>query len=211
MSGSTFVKICGITRLADARNAVRSGANAVGFVFAPSPRRITPGAAARIAEHVHPSVRKFGVFVDAPLLKVAETVAQVGLDAVQLQGSESPSYIQQLRTLLHDVWVSKVVRVTSPSDLEGLPDYSADMVFVDSKDVAHPEHPSRRIPVEWLSALRVHRLVVAGGLDPENVADVVRTVHPWGVDVSGGVEVAPGKKDPEKVTEFVKAVRHAEA
>lgn len=211
MSGSTFVKICGITRLADARNAVRSGANAVGFVFAASPRRITPGAAARIAEHVHPSVRKFGVFVDAPLLKVAETVSQVGLDAVQLQGSETPSYIQQLRTLLHDVWVSKVVRVTSPSDLDGLPDFSADLVFVDSKDVAHPEHPGRRIPTEWLSALRVERLVVAGGLDPENVADVVRAVHPWGVDVSGGVEAAPGKKDPEKVTQFVKAVRHAEA
>ena len=144
MSGSTFVKICGITRLADARSAVRAGANAIGFVFAPSPRRITPGAAARIAEHVHPSVRKFGVFVDDPLLKVAEAASQVGLDAVQLQGSEDAPYIEQLRTLLHDVWVSKVVRVRSREDMGGLSDWAADLMFVDTRDVAEPDAPSIR-------------------------------------------------------------------
>lgn len=206
----TFVKICGITRLTDARAAVRAGANALGFVFASSPRRVTPAGARRITEHVHPAVRKFGVFVDSPLGAILRIVEEAVLDGVQLQGAEPPSFLEELRRSNPLLFIAKVIRATSGAALAGARDFSADAIFLDRKDPRRPAVPSRPIPPAWLRGVGIDRVVVAGGLTPENVGPVVKALHPWGVDVSRGVEEAPGRKDPEKVRAFIRAVRSAE-
>ncbi|MGH2811819.1 MAG: phosphoribosylanthranilate isomerase, partial [Actinomycetota bacterium] len=125
----TFVKICGITRLDDARAAVRAGANAVGFVFAKSPRRITPAGARRIAERLHPAVRRVGVFVDSPAERILEIVDQVGLDGVQLQGSEPPQMLDEIRRARPNLFLARVVRADRRQTIEGLSDSRADAMF----------------------------------------------------------------------------------
>ena len=207
----TFVKICGITRLTDARVAVRAGANAIGFVFAPSPRRVSPSEALAIGTHLHPSVRKFGVFVDAPIDKILDVVAKADLDAVQLQGSESPELLAQLRAALPSLFISKVIRAVSRRSMDSASDFPADVIFFDRKDPSDPMLFGRPIPAKWFEGMGIGRLVVAGGLHPGNVSKLISSVRPWGVDVSSGVELVPGKKDPDKVRAFMRAVRKAES
>lgn len=208
--GPTFVKICGITRLRDARAAVRAGANAVGFVFAKSPRRISPLKASLLAGRLHPSLRKVGVFVDPDIDELFRIVEQVGLDGVQLQGTETPAFLESIRSRGSSLFLAKVVRATSRQAIESVRDFDVDAIFVDTKDPAQPEAESQRVEVSWLNGLSDVPLVVAGGLDVTNVAEVVKKVRPWGVDVSGGVETSPGRKDATKVQAFVRAVREAE-
>jgi len=209
--GVTFVKVCGITRLGDARAAVRAGANALGFVFAPSPRRVTPSRAREIARHVHPSVASLGVFVDATVERVLGIVHEVGLDGVQLQGEEGPEVAEALRRRRPGLFIAKAVRIVDSGGLGATLRWPADALLVDSKDPEDPGARSRPIPAAWLEGLRPRRLIVAGGLTPGNVGEVVATLRPWGVDVSGGVEEAPGKKDVGLVRAFVHAVRAARA
>ncbi|MGH2705072.1 MAG: phosphoribosylanthranilate isomerase [Actinomycetota bacterium] len=209
--GATVVKICGITTVDDARAAVRAGANAVGFVLAPSPRRVSVYRAHQIARHVHPSVLKFGVFVDAELQGIAEIVGLVGLDAVQLHGSEPPEAIEELRRSHPHLFIVKAFRARTAGGLAEVGSWPSDAVLVDTKDPASPTRRSRRIPATWLAGLKVRRLMIAGGLTPRTVGRLVRAVHPWGVDVSAGVEHSPGRKDHDKVRAFVRAVRRADA
>jgi phosphoribosylanthranilate isomerase len=210
LQGSTFVKICGITRLGDARAAVRAGANAVGFVFAPSPRRIVPSKAKAIAGHLHPSVTSIGVFVDAAVEEVLRIAREVGLGGVQLQGAEPPETIEALRRAHPGLFISKVVRMLDAGSLAATAASPADAVMVDPKDPTDPGARSAPIPVEWLSGAHHEHLIVAGGLTPSSVGAVVRTLHPWGVDVSAGVEESPGRKDVALVRDFVAEVRAAE-
>lgn len=205
-----FVKICGITRLSDARAAIRAGANALGFVFSTSPRRISPSAARRITAHVHPALRKIGVFVDSPPDRVLAVVQNSGIDGVQLQGSEPPEWIAQLKREDPALFVAKVLKVTGPETVKEAEEFSADVIFLDRKDPLRPELPSTAIPPEWIIDAGLDRFVLAGGLDPVNVGPLIREVRPWGVDVSSGVEAAPGQKDPVKIRAFVSAVREAE-
>lgn len=208
----TFVKICGITRLGDARAAIKAGANALGFVFAPSPRHVSAADARDIARHVHPAVQRFGVFVDASVDKLLATVSEADLDSVQLQGQESNDYIEELRSLRPSLFIAKVVRTNKEEDLVSVGSFpAADAIFLDPKDVRRPASPSAEIPSAWLQGLSSGRLVVAGGLDHTNVGALVKQVRPWGVDVSSGVENAPGKKDPALMRSFVAAVREAES
>ncbi|HVF11708.1 MAG TPA: phosphoribosylanthranilate isomerase [Actinomycetota bacterium] len=209
--GGTFVKICGITRLGDARAAVRAGANAVGFVFASSPRRVSPTQAANIAPHVHPALEKIGVFVDSSLDRVLEVVDRVGLSGVQLQGGESAGFISELKDAQPRLFVSKVIRMTDPQQIFLAKDLGADAIFVDRKDPKHLEAEVSPIPAEWLLDSGIEKLVVAGGLTPVTVGDLVSQVRPWGVDVSGGVESSPGKKDPALISRFVRSVREVDA
>jgi len=208
----TFVKICGITRLSDARAAVRAGANAIGLIFAPSPRRVSISKAALIAQHIHPSVRKIGVFVDADPDGLMEIAEQSNLDGVQLQGAETPEDVRYLKKRLGRRLVFKVIRLNDPKviDESGLYE-AADAVFFDRKDVTQPGSVSRTIPLSWLMEVPMDHIVIAGGLNASNVGRLVRTVRPWGVDVSAGVEQEPGKKDPELVKQFIRAVRRADA
>lgn len=208
---TTFIKICGITRVADARVAVRSGANAVGFIFAKSPRRVTPSDVRQISRHVHPSVRKFGVFVDAPVEKILEVVDEAGLDGVQLSGNQPPSVIDELRKAMPYLFITKVIRPIDEGSLKIAGEYSAaDAILFDPKDVESPADRQRPIPIDWLKDVQVDRMVVAGGLTPQNVGDVVKAIRPWGVDVSSGVESSAGRKDHEKIRDFIAAVRDSE-
>jgi phosphoribosylanthranilate isomerase len=205
----TFVKICGITRMSDARIAVRAGANAVGFMFAASPRRVPPLRAAKIAGHLHPAVCKVGVFVDAGLGTIFDVADLVGLDGVQLHGSENPEFVTRLRRARPDLLVFKAI---SPSVYPAAAaEFHVDALFLDPKDPSEPLAPVVEISHALIRGLPAGRYVVAGGLTPDNVGKLVREVRPWGVDVSRGVEAAPGKKDALKVRDFIRAVRKAEA
>lgn len=142
------------------------------------------------------------------MLRVIE---EVGLTGVQLQGSENPDYVAELKRSSPSTAVYKVVRTTRREDLDEAGGFGADGLFLDPKDPARPLDRSATIPIGWLKDLAIEHLVVAGGLNPSNVGELVRAVHPWGVDVSAGVEAGPGKKDPRLIAGFVRAVREAEA
>jgi phosphoribosylanthranilate isomerase len=214
--GSTFVKVCGITRLADARVAVRAGANAIGFVFAPSPRRVSPRRARSISCHLHPTIRRIGVFVDEALTRVLAVAEEAGLDGVQLQGHEPPELFREIRVAAPRLFLLKVIRADCPESVEVAArlrkEALADAVMVDTKDPANLG-ASSSLSVELARdvAGAIDHLVLAGGLTPQNVAEVVRGLRPWGVDVSSGVESGPGRKDAEKVRAFLWAVREAES
>jgi phosphoribosylanthranilate isomerase len=201
------LKICGITRAVDARHAVDQGATALGFVFwAESPRCVTPAQAADLIADMPEGVAAVGVFVNEPLDTISRTVEEAGLTAVQLHGDEPPAYAEVLSEtvpVLRSVTLATVdrVRASWPPDTTLL------------LDAADPERRGGTgVTVDWTRAWHVARLgpiVLAGGLTPLNVAEAIATVRPWGVDVSSGVETAPGVKDPEKVSRFLAIARHA--
>lgn len=199
-----WVKICGITSEADALVAVAMGADAVGFVFAPSPRQMSPSAVLAITRRLPPEILTVGVFRDERPQQVVETVNQAGLKCAQLHGHESREDCGYV-----SVRVPLVIKAFAAGDgrLERAGEYGADLIMVDA-----PSPGSGKV-FDWRlaeGAPRGRRLVLAGGLDPSNVAEAIRTVHPWGVDVSSGVESSPGKKDASKIREFVQAARAAE-
>ena len=200
-----FIKVCGITRVSDGVHAVQQGATAVGFVFWPrSPRAVTPDVAASIVDALPASVAKVGVFVNESVDRIRAIAEQVGLTAVQLHGDEPPAYAEELEWPV--IRAVSVDAIDQASDAWG-PDTA---LLVDSID------PEKRggtgAVVDWkpaaIAAMR-HRVVLAGGLTPENVTSAIRAVHPFGVDVSSGVESAPGIKDMDKVTRFVVNARRA--
>jgi phosphoribosylanthranilate isomerase len=198
-----FVKICGITSEADALLAVGMGASAVGFIFAPSPRQMAPAAVADIVKRLPHETVTVGVFRDESPRRVVEIAGQIGLRAVQLHGFES---VEDTR------WVSERVPWTIKAfpaghrNIERFPEYGARTLLVDGPN------PGSGELFDWRLAEGVvdpGRLLVSGGLRPDNVAAAVAHLHPWGVDVSTGVEVAPGVKDPARVRDFVLAAREA--
>jgi len=198
-----FVKICGTTSEADALLAVAMGADAVGFVFAPSPRQIAPGVASDIAKRLPPEVMTVGVFRDEAPARVVEIVNGVGLRAAQLHGHESADEARWVRERVP--FVIKAFPAGAPA-VALAPDYGADVIMLDA-----PRPGSGQI-FDWTLAEVPGglRLMLAGGLTPANVAEAIARVHPWGVDVVSGVERSPGVKDPVKVRAFVAAVRATE-
>ena len=200
-----FLKVCGITRLTDALHAVNHGATALGFVFWPrSPRCVTPQAAADIVAALPSTVMAVGVFVNEPVEGINAVARQVRLSAVQLHGDEPPAYAAAL------AWpVLRAVTLDSARDA-GEAWGPETTLLVDAAD------PERRggtgVTVDWLQAAtlaRERRVVLAGGLTPANVGEAIESVHPYGVDVSSGVEEAPGVKDLDKVARFLKQAREA--
>ena len=206
----TRVKICGITSVDDALLAVDSGADAIGFIFAHSPRKIDLGKATEIANTVPGFVSRVGVFVDAPTDVVVESLTGF-LDYVQLHGGESVSECEALAKCRGLGRVIKVFRVNDKSDLAVLDDYMdvAGMFHLDTRVEGKPGGTGRTF--DWSIAVEAKKwgtpIILSGGLTPENVAEAVAEVVPYAVDVSGGVESAPGVKDPEKVQEFVKRAK----
>jgi phosphoribosylanthranilate isomerase len=201
----TRVKICGVTRLADALQAARAGADAIGLNFYPgSPRRVSLETAAAIAAALPAGVCTVGIFVDAPRDEIAAVAERVGLDAIQFHGDESPE--------LCGGWsrkTIKAVRVDGPQALAAAAAYPVDYLLADAHVAGQPGGTGRRVPFEWLVGVPSERLILAGGLTPETVAAAVRAVHPAAVDVASGVESAPGIKDPEKVERFIANARTA--
>ena len=208
------VKICGITRPDDGRHAARAGADAIGLVFyPPSPRYVSPRQAADIVAALPPFVTTVGLFVDAPPEQIAALLEQVPLDMLQFHGDESPAYCAAFQR----PWI-KALRMRDGVD----PRVEADRygaagargLLVDSYVPGVPGGTGERFDWDRLPADPSLPLVLAGGLDPANVAEAVRRVRPWAVDVSGGVEVLGvdgrrqgGIKDPGAVSAFIRAAR----
>lgn len=198
-----FVKICGITRLEDALAAVDAGANALGFVFWPkSPRRVDPERARQIVAALPDRVIAVGVFVDQPTDDVNEVAQRVGLGAVQLHGTERGDY---LRTMTRPVIKAvSVVGEEAPDVSEWAPDVT---ILLDVHDPVRKGGTGRTI--DWTAAAAVaHRrkILLAGGLTPQNVSDAIARVMPYGIDVSSGVEMEPGLKDHGRIKALFEAV-----
>ncbi len=199
-----FVKICGITTEDDGLLAVALGADALGFVFAPSPRQVAVDRARDIVRRLPAEILTVGVFRDELPERVVEIVQRAGLGAAQLHGHESAEQTRQVRARLP--LVIKGFPAGHPG-LSNIPDYGADVVLVEG------ERPGSGEVFDWRLAEDApragHRVLLAGGLHAGNVADGIRQVRPWGVDVSTGVEREPGRKDPVKLREFIDAARAA--
>lgn len=216
-----WIKICGTTNLEDARSAVEAGADALGFVFAPSPRRISPRDAARITSELRADVAKIGVFVNQSADLILDTFEKAALTGVQLHGDEDVAFARELRKSVGSkVPIIKTVSLSNGSiehsiAMEPGADEVFDTLLLDSGSAANRGGTGKRF--DWKSAApllrlagRKFRIVVAGGLTCSTVAEAIRTLDPWGVDVVSGVEKEPGKKDPAKVREFISAVKEAE-
>lgn len=198
-----WVKICGITNEEDALMSVALGADALGFVFAPSPRQVTVGTVREITRRLPFGVMTVGVFRDQGPEAVVETVLAAGLQAAQLHGHETPA---ESRAIRQKVQALIVAFPAGSHSVERFDDYQADALMLDAAD------PGSGEVFDWSLAEGVpldRRLILAGGLAPANVADAIRQVRPWGVDVSSGVESAPGIKDPRKVLAFTRRARAA--
>jgi phosphoribosylanthranilate isomerase len=200
-----FVKVCGITRLDDARQALESGASALGFVLWPkSPRYVAPEEVRAIVDNLPAGTMTVGVFVDETADQINRIVAASGISTVQLNDESDPAAMVALdRPVLKVVTLANVERLA--------PRWPADVtLLLDAHD------PVRRggtgMTVDWVRAAaiaRSRRLILAGGLGPANVAEAIERVRPYGVDVSSGVESSPGVKDPWKVADFVSQARAA--
>jgi phosphoribosylanthranilate isomerase len=214
-----WVKICANTSLEDAQLA--AGADAVGFVFAPSPRRVTPAQAAAIVPHLPAAIEKIGVFVDAAFDEIASTVQAAALTGVQLHFNAAPKLPAQLRdrfgTSLRILRVVHFDAGTAASTHGLNHDPNVDAILIDSRTATAVGGTGKTF--DWTLAsktlfqndpARERRLIAAGGLTPENVADAIAILNPWGVDVVSGVEAAPGRKDPAKVRAFIANARAAD-
>ena len=198
-----LVKICGITTEADALLAVALGADALGFVFAPSVRQVSPQAVGHIVERVPRHIVTVGVFRNESPQRVVEIVNGIGLRGAQLHGEESPADSSYVAARVP--WTIKAFPA-GHLGIGRLEDYGAHVVLVDAAS------PGSGEVFDWRLAEGVvdpGKLILAGGLDPTNVADAIHHLHPFGVDVSSGVESAPGRKDPRKLRDFVVAAREA--
>jgi len=217
---SLWIKICGNTSLEDALLAVDAGANAVGFVFAPSPRRVTVEQVAAIVPHLPASVEKIGVFVDASLDEIVAAVEACGLTGVQLHFAAAPEMPAQLRAQLGaEVRILRVVHFGAEAAEQAAAvaqDPHVDAVLVDSRTAL--AEGGTGVAFDWQVARTTlfqngeeRKFIAAGGLTPANVADAIVTLRPWGVDAVSGVEAAPGRKEPLKVQLFIARARVAGA
>ena len=205
---SPRIKICGITRLEDAEAAVRLGVHALGFVFWPeSPRRIARATAHAIARTLPSHVVRVGVFVNAPVDEVTATVREVGLDVVQLHGDETAHEFARVPAQL----IKSVTLEDASAVARALALPPTVTPLVDAADRVRRGGTGRAANWEAAAQIAARRaIILAGGLTAANVADAIALVHPWGVDVSSGVESAPGLKSLEKLTAFCRAVRGLE-
>jgi len=201
-----LVKICGITRADDAAAAVAGGAQALGFVFWPaSPRAIDPYRARAIVRGLRPFITPVGVFVNQPVEYVNAVANLVGLGAVQLHGDEEPAYARQIKRAV-------IKAVSLPADRGAGDAWPAEvMLLVDAHDPVRRGGTGRA--ADWAAAATLARkrpVMLAGGLGPENIVDAISQVHPFGVDVSSGVERRPGVKDHQRLTSFFERLHAVE-
>jgi len=203
---SVKVKICGVTNFDDALAAVDAGADALGFMFyEPSPRNVPVKLAADIIRQLPPFIAKVGVFVNATEETVRMIVTECGLDTVQFHGDEPPEFCRRFSPLK----IYKAFRLENLESLRALPGYRTDAWLLDSFVEGKPGGTGAKF--NWDLAVEATQLgrpiILAGGLTPENVGGAVRKVRPFAVDVSSGVESAPGKKDHAKLRRFIAAAK----
>ncbi|MEO5975005.1 MAG: phosphoribosylanthranilate isomerase [Ilumatobacteraceae bacterium] len=199
-----FVKICGITSEEDALLAVAMGADALGFIFAPSPRQVSPAKVREIVRRLPPEILTIGVFRDEHPSRVIEIVNSSRLHGAQLHGHETPAMAHEI--IEKTRFVIKAV-VAGSVDARRADEFHTDVVLVDGIQ------PGSGDLIDWSLLSEIPdsvRVMLSGGLTSENVMAGIQLVHPWGVDVCSGVEREPGHKDPIKLREFVAAVRAAD-
>ena len=202
----TLVKICGITNPGDARVAADAGADAIGFIFAESPRRVGVEEARRISLALPENVIKVGVFVDEEPAEVSRISREVGLDLAQLHGDETQEAVTAVREA--GVKVMKALRVRDAASLEALDEYEADLFLLDSYSAKARGGTGERFDWRITKSLRGRdNIVVSGGLGPENVREAVEFFGPFGVDASSSLEDGPGRKNGELVRRFVLAAK----
>ncbi len=200
------VKVCGITNANDALAAAEAGADALGFVFAESPRRVSVEVARAVIAELPPYVTPVGVFVDESPETVLRVVAEAGLGAVQLHGEEPPEVVAELVPIA----CIKGFRVRGPGDLKGMVRYRVQGYLVDAFVPGQAGGTGKTVDWTWFDGFEPPGpLILSGGLTPENVGEAVRRVRPYAVDVSSGVECEPGRKDHERVRLFVERAREA--
>jgi len=202
------VKICGITNLPDGVAAANAGADALGFMFYDkSPRSISVEAAATLIRQLPPFVMKVGVFVNAPEDLVVRAIRDCGLSLLQFHGDETPEYCLQFGLMS-----MKAIRVRDAASLQALLGYHTDAWLLDAYSPDRPGGTGETF--NWDLALEARGwgrpIFLAGGLTPENVAEAVRRARPYAVDVSSGVEAAPGRKDHAKLRAFIQAAKSVE-
>lgn len=212
-----WIKICANTSLEDARLAANAGADAVGFIFAPSPRRVSIAEVAGIVPHLPEEVEKIGVFVDAQAEEIAGVVRACRLTGVQLHAECGADAAARLRAefgpVLHILRVVHFGPDAAGQAAEYAADANVDAILVDSRTATAAGGTG--VTFDWDTASRTvfsskdARLVAAGGLRPDNVAEAIAKLRPWGADVASGVEASPGRKDPEKVRAFIANARAA--
>jgi phosphoribosylanthranilate isomerase len=199
-----LVKICGITNVEDALAAVEFGADALGFNFyAKSPRHVSPEKAAKILEEIPPSILRVGVFVNEAETVVKDLSVGLELNYLQFHGDETPAYCEQFAV---PYW--KAFRLKDGKTIELMKKYKCDYYLVDT--FMAQAYGGTGVTGNWdlaREAKKLGKIILAGGLNPENVADAIRTVKPDGVDVASGVEEKPGRKDAAKVERFISNVR----
>src|ERR1035437_7099519 len=201
------IKICGITNLTDAKLAQRLGADIEGFIFAESPRRITPEKAALIIKKLKPGVLKAGVFVDEKAQTVNNIIKKLRLNMVQLHGDESVSYLREIKGAM----IVKVIRVKNTADLKRqVKKYgkNADAFLFDTYSRAARGGTGHCFDWKMLKGIKFPKpFFVAGGINPENVCRAIKEAKPYGVDVSSGVEKKKGKKSPAKLKKLFKEIQ----
>ncbi len=207
MGRRTKIKVCGLTRLEDALSAAELGADYLGFVFAPSPRRLDRAAARMFWDDLPPGVPRVGVFRDQKARAVAAMVEEFPVDYIQLHGSESPAICRS--------FPQPVIKAFSPRNVEELSvlEFYRGVADIFLVDLPKEDSTAALLPlaVARAATLLGKPTLLAGGLDPENVGGFVRELQPWGVDVARGVEGSPGIKDRGKMENFFAAVRDAAA
>lgn len=203
----TWIKICGITNLEDARRAISCGADALGFIFAPSPRKTEPSKVREIVGHLPPGVFKVGVFVNEDLRVVRQIAGACDLDFLQLHGDESPEYCRKA-----PLPVIKAIRVKDRQSLQVVERYPMTFLLLDSWAADRAGGTGKTFSWEIARQIRGKRnFILSGGLAAENVAEAIHQLQPMGVDANSGVEKMPGVKDPDKLAHFIEKVREADA
>lgn len=201
-----LVKVCGIANTEDASAAAGAGADAIGLVFAPSPRRVSVEAASEIAGTLPENVLKVGVFVNAAPEEVLGIAREVGLDYAQLHGDEGAEDVTDIRD--GGLKVIKALRVRDAAALEDMERYGADLYLLDAYSEKALGGTGERFDWGLAKTLRARdNIVVSGGLDPENVREAIEFFEPYGVDASSSLEDRPGVKNGERVRRFVSAAK----
>jgi phosphoribosylanthranilate isomerase len=210
----TWIKICGTTCLEDALSSIAAGTDALGFIFAPSKRRVSPEQAQRIISQLPRDIERIGVFMNSSAAEIGSVVSSVDLTGVQMHGDESPAAVYAELPLARRDTMRKIKTIqVKPGCVFGFDSHGGAPGIVDIWLLDSGAGSGKVF--DWTTAKkqlgdRHERFIVAGGLTPENISDAMRAFKPWGVDVVTGVEREPGRKDPEKLKAFVAAVRRAE-
>lgn len=214
MYSRTRIKVCGITTVEDAREAIRIGVDALGFIFAEkSPRYISPEKVKEIVNQLPPFIHLVGVFVDSDPVEIQEIIEYCGLTHVQLHGEEDAEYCQKVAQSASPCRVIKAFRVSSQTMSADFAPYEESVVGYLLDTFAAGQAGGTGKPFDWskIESFNLKQpVILAGGIAPENVVEAIRSVRPFAVDVNSGVEVEPGKKDHDRLNQLVELVKNVD-